>query len=54
MKNSYYPAIGIITVTLILLTINQFADSQIIQDYALIWIIAGMFFGKYLAKFAKK
>ena len=54
MKKLYYPAIGIIIVTLILLIINQFTDNQIIQDYALIWIIAGMFFGNYLAKFSKK
>ena len=54
MKKSYYPAIGIIAVTIILLIINQFTDSEIIQYYALVWIVAGKFFGKWLAKLGKE
>ena len=54
MKNYLFPAGGIIVVTIILLLVNRFTDSSIIQDYALIWIISGMFLGTGLAKWKGK
>ncbi len=52
MKKKLFPAIGIVIVTLILLAINEFTEATFIKDYALIFIIAGMFFGLWLAKFS--
>jgi len=53
IKNTL-PVVGIIVVTIILLTINQFTESTIIKDYALIFIISGMILGVSLTKIAEK
>jgi len=53
IKNTL-PVAGIIVVTIILLTINQFTESTIIKDYALIFIISGMILGVSLTKIAEK
>jgi hypothetical protein len=46
------PATGIIIVTIILVIINEFTELTFIRDYALIFIIAGMFLGAGLTKLA--
>ena len=48
----FLPAIGIIVVTIILVVINEFTEWTFIKDYALIFIVAGMFLGTGLAKFS--
>jgi len=54
MKKNIFPAIGIIVVTIILVGINQFTESTVIKDYALIFIISGMFLGVGLARIVGK
>ena len=54
MKKKIFPAIAIIIVTIILIIINEFTESTIIKDYALIFIIFGMFFGFWIAKISTK
>jgi hypothetical protein len=53
MHSYKWPAIGIISVTVILLLINQFTETTFIQDYAFLFIIAGMFVGIYLGRISK-
>lgn len=48
------PALGIITVTIILVIVNEFTELTFIEDYALILIIAGMFLGSGLTKLASR
>lgn len=48
------PAIGIVTVAIILVAVNELTDLTFIQDYALILIIAGMFLGAGLARLGSK
>ena len=48
MKKKILPAVGIIIVTIILVTINEFTELTFIKDYALMLIIAGMLFGVWL------
>lgn len=50
MRKKILPAVGIILVTIILVLINEFSETTIIRDYALILIIAGMFLGVALQK----
>lgn len=50
MNKKFLPAAGIIIVTLILVTINEFTELTFIKDYALLFIIAGMLFGMWLTK----
>ena len=54
MNKKVLPAFGIIIVTIILVAINEFTEMSFIKDYALIFIIAGMFLGVGLAKLADK
>jgi hypothetical protein len=44
------PALGIVIVTIILLTINEFTELTFVKDYAFIFIIAAMLFGVWLTK----
>lgn len=50
MKNRLFPALGIVIVTIILVIINEFTEMTFIKDYALVFIIAAMLFGFWLAK----
>ena len=50
MNRKILPALGIIIVAIILIVINEFTEYTFISDYALIFIIAGMFFGLWLSK----
>ena len=54
MKKKILPALGIIIVTIILVVTNEFTELTFITDYALIFIIAGMFFGLWLSKLSDK
>ena len=54
MKKNIFPALGIVVVTIILLVINNYTQSTAIKDYALIWIIAGMFAGVFLSRISNK
>ena len=54
MKKKISPALGIIIVAIILVVINEFTELTFITDYALIFIIAGMFFGLWLSKLSDK
>ena len=54
MKKKILPALGIIIVAIILVVINEFTELTFITDYALIFIIAGMFFGLWLSKLSDK
>ena len=54
MKKKLFPAIGIIVVAGILVAINHFTESTIIKDYAIVFIIAGMFLGVGLGKLKSK
>lgn len=54
MRKKILPAAGIIIVTIILVTINEFTELTFIKDYALIFIIAGMLFGVWLTKISQK
>lgn len=54
MRKKILPAAGIIIVTIILVTINEFTELTFIKDYALIFIIAGMLFGVWLTKTSQK
>jgi uncharacterized membrane protein len=49
--NSYkWPALGIVSVTLILILINNLTEMTFVTDYALLFIIAGMFVGVFLGR----
>lgn len=54
MKKRILPAVGIITVTIILVAINEFTELTFIKDYALMLIIAGMLFGVWLTKLSDR
>ena len=54
MKKKILPALGIIIVAIILVAVNEFTELTFITDYALIFIIAGMFFGLWLSKLSDK
>jgi len=54
MNKKILPAVGIIIVAIILVVINQFTDTTIIKDYALLFIIAGMFLGMWITKYVEK
>jgi hypothetical protein len=54
MKNYLIPAIGIIITTIILVVINEFTEMTFIKDYALLFIVAAMLFGVWLAKLSGK
>ena len=54
MKKKILPALGIIIVAIILVVVNEFTELTFISDYALIFIIAGMFFGLWLSKLSDK
>ena len=54
MKKKILPALGILIVAIILVVINEFTELTFITDYALIFIIAGMFFGLWLSKLSDK
>lgn len=54
MNKNFLPALGIIVVTAVLLFINEFTEATFIQDYALIFIIGGMFLGMLLTKWANR
>ena len=54
MKKKILPALGIIIVAIILVVVNEFTELTFITDYALIFIIAGMFFGLWLSKLSDK
>ena len=50
MSKNFLPALGIIVVTAVLLLINELTETTFIKDYALIFIIGGMFLGMGLTK----
>ena len=54
MKKILLPALGIIVVTIVLVVLNEFTELTFIKDYALVFIIAGMFFGVWLTKRSEK
>lgn len=54
MRRTLWPAAGIIVVTVILVAINEFTETTFIKDYALIFIIGGMFLGMGLTRLADK
>ncbi|NBB88523.1 MAG: hypothetical protein GVX96_01880 [Bacteroidetes bacterium] len=54
MNKKILPALGIIIVAIILIVINEVTHTTIIKDYALIFIIAGMFLGMGLTKYFTK
>jgi hypothetical protein len=54
MNKKILPAVGIIVVTIILVTMNEFTELTFIKDYALIFIIVGMLLGGWLTIFANK
>ncbi|MBD3386378.1 hypothetical protein GF407_15820 [candidate division KSB1 bacterium] len=54
MKNYFIPAIGIIITTIILVVINEFTEMTFIKEYALVFIIAAMLLGVWLAKLSGK
>ncbi len=54
MNRKILPALIIILVTIILVVINEFTELTFIKDFALICIIAGMFFGLWLSKLSDK
>lgn len=45
MQKKLLPALGIVVVAVILVVINEFTATTFIKDYALVFIIAGMFLG---------
>ena len=54
MNKKFLPAVGIVIVTIILIVISEFTELTFITDYALIFIISGMFLGIGLSKLADK
>lgn len=54
MKKNILPAVGIITVTIILVVINEFTELTFIKDYALMLIISGMLLGVWLTKLSDR
>ena len=54
MNKKMLPAVGIIIVSIILIAINQFTETTIIKDFALIFIISGMFLGSWLTRISDK
>ena len=54
MKKKILPALGIIIAAIILVVVNEFTELTFISDYALIFIIAGMFFGLWLSKLSDR
>jgi hypothetical protein len=54
MKRFLIPAAGIVLVTVGLIAVNEFTELTIVEDYALIFIVAAMLLGVWLAKVSEK
>ncbi|MEE4108997.1 MAG: hypothetical protein V2I24_06595 [Halieaceae bacterium] len=54
MKRYLIPAVGIVLVTVGLVAINEFTELTIVEDYALILIVAAMLLGVWLSKISGK
>ena len=54
MNKNIYPAIGIILVAAILISLNEFTDMTFIKDYAYLFIISAMLLGVSLIKISDK
>jgi hypothetical protein len=54
MNKKILPVLAIILVTIALLVINNLTESKSIKDYALIFIISGMFLGVWASKVLKE
>lgn len=54
MKTKFFPTVGIVVMAILLIIFNETSESNIFKDYALGFIIAGMFFGYFLAKIFSK
>jgi hypothetical protein len=53
MNKKVLPAAGIIIVAIILIIINEYTELTFIKDYALIFIIGGMFFGYGISRLTR-
>lgn len=54
MNKNIFPAIGIILVASILISINEFTEVAFIKDYAYLFIICAMLLGVSLTKITDK
>ena len=54
MNKNIFPAIGIILVASILISINEFTEVAFIKDYAYLFIISAMLLGVSLTKITDK
>lgn len=54
MNKKFLPAIGIITAAIILILINELTEFTFIKNYALIFIIGGMYLSIWLTKLSDK
>lgn len=54
MKRYLIPAVAIVLVTVGLVAINEFTELTIVEDYALILIVAAMLLGVWLSKISGK
>tara|TARA_B100001093_G_scaffold502722_1_gene556096 strand:- start:230 stop:403 length:174 start_codon:yes stop_codon:yes gene_type:complete len=54
MNKNIFPAIGIILVASILISINEFAEVNFIKDYAYLFLISAMLIGVSLTKITDK
>lgn len=54
MNKYILPSVGIIVVAIILVTLNELTEMTFIKDYALIFIMSGMFLGIALTKYINK
>lgn len=50
MNRGVWPALSIVVISLLLIGINEFTEWSFIRDYALVFIIAGMFLGLWLGR----
>ena len=54
MNKNIFPAIGIILVAAILISLNEFTEMTFINDYAYLFIISAMLLGVSLTKTSDK
>tara|TARA_B100000508_G_scaffold140109_1_gene140160 strand:- start:1053 stop:1223 length:171 start_codon:yes stop_codon:yes gene_type:complete len=54
MKKNIYPALGILLAGGSMLLMNEYTELTIFNDYPLLWIIGGMFFGMWIGRLIQK
>jgi len=54
LKKKKYPLIGVIIMSIVLLLINRYTETSFAKDYAILFIMVGLFLGLRVEKYFSK